>query len=58
MQLIHKGRRTKHLNLNKMQILRTQNNKIHNELSDNNRLDYKSLYIAIQNSIKTTVLKM
>ena len=43
-----------------MQTLRTQkyqNTYIYNEISDSNRLDYKSLYIAIQNRMKTMVLK-
>ena len=47
-------KKNKNLNSNKVQTLRTENNKIHNEISDSNRLDYKSLYIAIQNRMKTT----
>ena len=49
----------KNLNLNKVQNLRTQFNKIHTyhkDISDSNRLYFTSLYIAIHNGMKATVL--
>ena len=39
--------------LSKEQTAHTQNNNLHNEIRDNNRLGYRSRYLVIQNRIKT-----